>query len=298
MTLNPFTFALLSVLVGIIAGLGAVVFRGLIAFFHNLLFLGIFSFSYDANAHTPPGPFGPFILLAPVVGAVGVSFLVTKFAPEARGHGVPEVMDAEYYNNGIIRPVVAVIKAVASGLSIGSGGSLGREGPIVQIGSAFGSTVGQILKLPPWQTITLIAAGGAGGIAATFNTPLGGIMFAAELLMQEVSARTLMPVVISAATATYIGRIFFGAHPSFVIPAIETNVFQLTKPIQLVLYAFLGVIIGGAAAAFIKSVYWAETFFDRLIKKNITSGTCWGCSSWAYRFICCILFMGIITSKE
>ena len=266
--LRLFTLSLLSILVGLIAGFGAVFFRGLIGFFHNLFFLGTFSVFYDANQHTPPGPWGPFIILAPVIGAVGVSFLITKFAPEAKGHGVPEVMDATYYHKGIIRPVVAIVKALASALSIGTGGSVGREGPIIQIGSSFGSTVSQILKLPSWQTVTLIAAGGAGGIAATFNTPVGGILFAVELLMHEVSARTLIPVVISTVTATYIGQYFFGTHPSFVIPAIEIRFFQLQEPAQLLLYVVLGGIIGVASAVFIKSIYWTEHLFDRIVKKN------------------------------
>ena len=87
-------------------------------------------------------------------------------------------MDAIYYNRGIIRPVVAVVKSLASAISIGSGGSVGREGPIVQIGSTFGSTVGQFLEMPTWQRVTLIASGAGAGIAATFNTPVGGVLFA------------------------------------------------------------------------------------------------------------------------
>jgi chloride channel protein, CIC family len=174
----PFSIFVLSILIGIVAGLGAVAFRGLIAFFHNLLFLGKFSFLYDANIHTPISPWGPFVILVPVAGAFGVSFLVKNLAPEAKGHGVPEVMDAIYYNKGVIRPVVAVVKALASALSIGSGGSVGREGPIVQIGSSFGSTLGQIIRTPVWQRITLIGASTDGGIPATFNTPIGGVLSA------------------------------------------------------------------------------------------------------------------------
>ena len=111
----------------------------------------------------------------PVIGAVAVTFLVTKFAPEANGHGVPEVMDAIYYNGGVIRPVVAVVKSLASAIAIGSGAAVGREGPIIQIGSALGSTLGQIIRMPPGQRITLVAAGAGAGIAATFNTPIGGV---------------------------------------------------------------------------------------------------------------------------
>jgi CIC family chloride channel protein len=253
-------------MVGVIAGIGAVLFRGLIAFFHNLFFLGIFSFVYDANIHTPTSPWGPFVILAPVVGAVGVAFLVKNFAPEAKGHGVPEVMDAIHYQKGDIRPVVAVIKSFASALSIGSGGSVGREGPIIQIGSAFGSMVGRILKMRSYERIILIAAGAGGGIAATFNTPIGGMLFAVELLLQEVSVKTLVPVALSTVTATYIGQIFFGAHPSFVIPAFETPYFQIANPIVLLTYVGLGGIMGLASILFIKSVYFLEDYFDIRIK--------------------------------
>jgi len=264
--LNPFLFGIVSVVVGIIAGMGAVVFRGMIAVFHNLFFLGKLSVSYDANIHTSSSPWGPFVILVPVAGALGVSFLVKNFAPEAKGHGVPEVMDAIYYNKGIIRPVVAVIKSLASALSIGTGGSVGREGPIIQIGSAFGSTVGQLLRMPPWQLITMIAAGAGGGIAATFNTPIGGVLFAMEIMMHEVSVRTLVPVAISTATATYIGRSFFGVHPSFVIPSLQTPYFHLTSPIVLLSYIILGVLIGIASAIFIRSIYLFEDFFEERLR--------------------------------
>ena len=256
----------LSILVGIVAGLGAVAFRALIAFFHNLLFLGTLSTAYDANVHTPPSPWGPFVILVPVAGALGVVFLVKNFAPEAKGHGVPEVMDAIYNRKGIIRPVVSVVKALASALSIGSGGSIGREGPIIQIGSSFGSTIGQLLRLSTCQRITLIAAGAGGGIAATFNTPVGGVLFAVEMLMHEVSARTLVPVVTATATATYVGQLAFGPHPSFYIPALETAYFHLTNPLVLLAYAVLGVITGLVSALFIRSIYGFEHFFEKHVK--------------------------------
>jgi CIC family chloride channel protein len=267
-TLNPLVFSLLSVLVGIVAGLGAVFFRGLIALFHDLMFLGRLSLSYDANQHTLASLWGPLVILVPVAGALGVTFLVTRFAPEAKGHGVPEVMDAIYYHRGVIRPVVAVIKSLASALSIGSGGSVGREGPIIQIGSSFGSTLGQAIPMPLWQRSTLIAAGAAGGIAATFNTPVGGVLFAAELMMREVSARTLTSVAISTAAATYVGRIFLGAHPSFVIPAFEKPYFHATDPWALFFYVGLGLLMGLASAVFIRSLYAFEDFFEKRIKSS------------------------------
>jgi len=261
-------FSILSVLIGVIAGLGAAIFRGLIAIFHNLLFSGRFSLSYNANMHTLPSPWGPYIILVPVIGAFGVAFLVKNFAPEAKGHGVPEVMDAIYYNKGIIRPVVALIKSIASALSIGSGGSVGREGPIIQIGSSFGSTIAHILNMPVWQRITLISAGAGGGIAATFNTPIGGVLFAVEIMLHEVSARTLIPLAISTATATYIGRLLFGPYPSFIIPAFEMPFFHLTEPLVILSYAALGMIMGIFSALFIRSIYGFEDFFDKYIKGN------------------------------
>ncbi len=266
--IGPLWFDFLAIPIGLVAGLGAVAFRGLIALFHNLLFLGQWSFYYDANAHTPASPWGPFVILVPVVGAVGVAYLVKNFAPEAKGHGVPEVIDAIYYNRGIIRPMVALIKSLASALSIGSGGSVGREGPIIQIGSTFGSTVGQLLRLPPWQRITLIAAGAGGGIAATFNTPVGGVLFAVEVMMHEVSARTLVPVAISTATATYVSRLFFGAHASFIIPVLDRSYFHLTNVWLLFAYAALGTLMGLVSVLYIKSIYGFEDFFEKRIKGN------------------------------
>ncbi len=266
--LRPSAFWLVSVLVGVVAGLGAVVFRGLIGGFHNLFFLGKFSFIYNANLHTPASPWGPGIILVPVIGALGVAFLVKTFAPEAKGHGVPEVMEAVYYQKGIIRPIVAVIKSLASALSIGTGGSVGREGPIVQIGSSFGSTMGQLLKLPAWQRIALVAAGAGGGIAATFNTPIGGILFAAELLLPEISARTLIPVAISTATATYIGRWLLGSNPSFVIPEFETTSFHLNSPYVLLACLGLGGLLGVVSTVFIRSIYWCEDFFEERVSQN------------------------------
>jgi chloride channel protein, CIC family len=258
----------LAMLVGIVAGFGAVLFRDLIALFHNLFFLGAFSFSYDANTYTPASPWGPFIILAPAIGALGVTLLVTLFAPEAKGHGVPEVMDSVYYGKGIIRPIVALIKSLASALCIGSGGSVGREGPIVQIGSAFGSMIGQFLPMTQKQRIILLAAGAAGGIAATFNTPIGGILFAVELIVNEVSISTLVPVAISSVTATYVGRLFFGIHPSFVIPNLIGPYSKLESPEVLLSYAVLGILMGAVSFLLVRSLYLTEDFIERHSFKN------------------------------
>lgn len=256
--------SIIAVLVGIFTGFGAIGFRALIAFIHNALFLGVFSFSYDANIFTPPSPWGPFVILVPVIGGIGVTFLVTNFAPEARGHGVPEVMDAIYYKEGRIRPVVAVVKSLASALSIGSGASVGREGPIIQIGASFASSVGQVFRLAPWQRITLVAAGAGAGIAATFNTPIGGVMFAIELMMPEISVRTFLPVALSTGTATYIGRLFLGLQPAFHVPSLLELPHHPASVLALVLYAVLGAVCGVAATGFIRGLYAAEDIFEKI----------------------------------
>jgi len=267
-TVGTLNLYILAIIVGVVAGIGAVVFRDLIALFHNVFFLGKFSIHYNSIKHTPASPWGAFIILVPVIGAAIVAYLVKNYAPEAKGHGVPEVMESIYYKKGIIRPIVAVIKSVASALSIGTGGSVGREGPIIQIGASFGSTLGQYVEMRTWQRITLIAAGAGGGIAATFNTPVGGILFAIEIMLQEVSVRTLVPVSLATATATYIGRIFFGQSPSFSIPGLEMPYFHLTDPWVLLSYIGLGLLMGGVSALYIKSIYSFEDIFEDKIKSS------------------------------
>ena len=261
--LSLLPMSLLGFAVGLVGGFGAFVFRQLISLVHNLLFLQEFSFIYNANQFTPASPWGAFVILVPVVGAIAVTFLVSNFAPEAKGHGVPEVMDAIYYRGGVIRPVVAVVKSLASAIAIGSGSAVGREGPIIQIGSSFGSTLGQLLRLSSAQRITLIAAGAGAGIAATFNTPIGGVLFAIELMLPEISVNTFLPVAVATGTATFIGRLFFGPYPAFQVPDM------LALPgapgaavLVLLLYTLLGVIAGIAAAGFVRGLHLLEDWFE------------------------------------
>jgi chloride channel protein, CIC family len=256
--------SLLALGLGVVTGIGAVLFRDLIGLIHNLLFTGHASLHYDANIFTAPAPWGMLVILVPVLGAIGVTFLVTNFAPEAKGHGVPEVMDAIYHKGGVIRPVVALVKSLASALAIGSGSSVGREGPIIQIGSALGSTLGQIVRMPAGQRIALVAAGAGAGIAATFNTPIGGVMFAIELMMPEVSVETFLPVAIATGTATFVGRWFFGDTPAFHVPPLQAMAVDSNALIVLILFAVLGALSGVAAAGFIKALHLAEDLFDRI----------------------------------
>jgi chloride channel protein, CIC family len=271
-----------ALIVGMVTSLGAFVLRSLMALFHNAFFLGKFSFIYDANVFDATAPWGPFIILAPVIGGLVVVWLVETFAPEARGHGVPEVMDAIYYKAGRIRMAVIFIKSLASALSIGCGASVGREGPIIQVGSGIGSTLGRVFRLPTWQTITLVAAGAGAGIAATFNTPLGGVMFALELMLPEVSSRTFLPVVIATGASTYFGWLFFGFTPAFLVPVTGLPESSFAASISFFpFYILLGVLCGVASAAFVQLLAWMEELFEEKIPgnaytSNIIGMTCVG----------------------
>ncbi|HCG63048.1 MAG: chloride channel protein [Spirochaetae bacterium HGW-Spirochaetae-4] len=249
--------SLLCILVGAIAGLGAVGFKYLIEFFHNLFFQG--ELSFEINRGGTISKWGPFIIFVPAIGIAIAQKITQVWAPEAKGHGVPEVMVAVAENRGRIRPIVALVKSLASAITIGAGGSVGKEGPIVQIGASFGSTLGQTLKLSSRETIILVGAGVAGGISATFNAPIGGIMFALELILPEYSIMTIMPLVISAIIATTVGTLFMGAHPAFMVPE-----YTMVSPYELIFYVLLGLAAGVLSVIFIKSVYGMEDFFDSI----------------------------------
>ncbi len=255
---------LLALVVGIVTGLGSVVFRDLIGLIHNIFFTGTFALRYDANQFTPESPWGPWVILVPVIGGIIVTFQVTNFAPEARGHGVPEVIDAIFYKSGIIRPVVAVVKSLASAVSIGTGAAVGREGPIIQIGSALGSTLGQVVRMTPAQRIILVAAGAGAGIASTFNTPIGGVLFTIELMMPEMSIASFLPVALSTAAATFIGRFFFGVAPAFSVPPLAPLAIDLSSTLTLGLYAVMGIVVGVAATGLIRGLHLFEDVFEKI----------------------------------
>ena len=253
-----------GVVVGLVSGLGAWVFRLMIGFVHDLLFLGRFGLAYDANVHTPPSPWGPWVILVPVAASLGVVFLTERFAPEARGHGVPEVMDAVYYHHGVIRPSVAGFKALASALSIGSGGSVGREGPIVQIGAAFGSTLGQVRGLSRADMRLLVAAGGAAGIAATFDAPIGGVLFAVELLLIVVSARSLLVVAAAVVSGVGVSYVLIGSNLAFTVLDLQS-----VQPIDVdwqeaLGLVGLGILLGPACTLIIRSLHWVEERSERI----------------------------------
>ena len=254
----------LALAVGIITGLGAVAFRALIALVHNLFYNGRLSLVFDANLSEGPSRFGDFVFLSPIIGGLIVVYIVKSFAPEAKGHGVPEVMDAVFYKHGNIRGKVALVKALASALSIGSGAAVGREGPIIQIGSALGSAFSQYIGLSTWQKITLLSAGAGAGIAATFNTPLGGVLFALEILLPEVSNRTFLPVVMATGAATTIGRILLGPAPAFAVPDVRFSLANSLAAGAILSFVLLGTALRGRGLGFHPPARIMEDGFPKL----------------------------------
>jgi len=255
---SPSALVPLAVTVGALTGLGAVGFRELITFFTRM-FTGYDDYSglgRVASAHWPALGFW-FLLVAPVVAGAIYGPLVYKFAPEARGHGVPEVMYAVSLRGGRIAPQVSVVKALASALCIGGGGSVGREGPIVQIGSAAGSSIAQVLRMNTPRMRLLVACGAAAGISATFNAPLAGPFFAMELILRDFAAESFGAVVLSSVTAAIVGRALLGDDPFLLLPQ-----FAVHSPLEYLLYLVLGVAVGVVGVAFSKILYLVEDVCD------------------------------------
>lgn len=248
----------LALTVGVGAGLGAVAFRSMIEGLTHL-FTGVTDYAEHPGAANPAFPvLGRFfVVLTPVVAGLVYGPLVQRFAREARGHGVPEVMVAVARHGGRIRPQVALVKAVASALCIGGGGSVGREGPIVQIGSALGSSLGQVFRLDERRVTLLVACGAAGGISATFNAPLAGVFFAMELILRQWAAESFGMVVISSVTASVIGRGVLGDSPFLSLPA-----FHVDHLAQYPLFALLGLVAGLVGVGFSRVLYAVEDACD------------------------------------
>ncbi len=253
-----------ALVLGVLAAFGAYLFRLLIGSIHNLAFLGQWSPYYDANLHTPESPWGWGLVLVPVIGSVIVIWLVRNFAPEAKGHGVPEVIDAIHYKQGVIKGKVSLVKALASATTIGTGGALGREGPIVQIGAAMSSGLAGLFHLPPQQRIVLLSCGASAGIAATFNAPLAGILFSIELLLVNVNSRSLMLVAVSTVISAHIGRLLIGPEPAFVIPQLDGPLPDLS-PLALLWFFPFGALLGLVAWLIIRTLYGAIDLFERTI---------------------------------
>jgi len=255
--------------VGLCGAIGAVGFRYLIRLVTAVAFEGMDGIErlvYEgvlAEAHDPLAAARHlewyWRLVIPACGGLVVGPLIYFFAREAKGHGVPEVIAAIALRGGVIRKRIVAVKALASAISIGSGGSVGREGPIVQIGSALGSSIGQMLRVPASQLRVIVACGAAAGISATFNSPIAGALFAAEVVIGNFAVAQLSPIVIASVVATVVSRFFLGNHPAFIVPGYE-----LVSPFELLPYMVVGFVAGFVALAFMLSLYASEDAFDRI----------------------------------
>ena len=243
---------IIAIIIGVIAGYAAVGIRFMIEKFSHLSFPG----EGNVLENIMSNPWY-IVALVPAIGGLIVGPLIYFFAPEAKGHGVPEVMQAILLKGGRIRPRVALVKALASAITIGTGGSVGREGPIIQIGSSIGSTVGQFFKIPSKKLKTLVGCGAAAGIAAAFNAPIAGALFAVEIILMDFAVAQFSPIVISSVMATVISHSFEGNLAAFNVPAYE-----YASPYELGFYFVLGAFSGLASYLFIKVLYFSEDFFD------------------------------------
>ena len=240
---------LLAVFVGLLSGAAAIVFRELISAFDVVFY------DWGTGAIGEVGSVPAIII--PAIGGLIVGPVIFFLAREAKGHGVPEVMLAIETRGGRIRPRVSAVVAFASAVTISTGGSVGREGPIVQVASALASTVGQVFKLSDENVRVLVAAGAAGGISATFNAPIAGVFFALEVILRHFNVRNFALVVLSSVVAAAVGHAYFGNDPAFLVPAYEVESVG-----EYPLYLLLGVLAAFASVAFVRTLYWTEDRFD------------------------------------
>jgi len=244
---------LLAALVGLTAGLASIGLKYLINFFHNTLWR-----SPDIIAAVSSQPWYLTILI-PALGGLLIAPLIYYVAREAKGHGVPEILESLIFRGGRIHPKVALVKALASSISIGSGGSVGREGPIVQISSSLASTLGQLFRINEKGMRTLVAAGAAAGIGATFNAPIAGTLFAVEVLLGEFGVTSFSPIIVSSVIATLTARLITGDFSAFTVPQYTLQSIWEIGP-----YILLGIVSGLVALLFIKVLYIAEDRFETL----------------------------------
>ncbi|MBW7997741.1 MAG: CBS domain-containing protein [Candidatus Glassbacteria bacterium] len=247
---------IVAVVIGVLGGLGAVGFRWLIdvvklIFFHGDTGDNLLSYAWSL-------PWWQRVLI-PTAGGLVLAPMLRYFAKETKGHGVPEVMESIVLHGGKINPRTMFTRALASAITLGSGGSVGREGPIVQIGSALGSTVGQFLRASEGRMKTLVGCGAAAGMAATFNAPLGGALFAIEVILGDFGLAQVTPIIISSVAATVVSRHFLGDFPSF-----EFHPPPMVSHYEYLFYAVLGLAAGALAWFFVSVLYRSEDAFEKI----------------------------------
>lgn len=243
-------FAALTIVVGVLAGLSAVLFAVTI----DLLNRAFFGFD--------PSTFR--LLVMPIAVSIVTGILMYRFVPAARGSGIPQTKAAYHLNSGIIAPLVPVGKFVLGTIAIGGGHALGREGPSVQIGAGLASVVGQWLKLPPERIRDMVPVGAAAALAAAFNTPVAAVIFALEEIIGDMNATLLGSTVVASVASVVVARSILGNEPLFHVPP-----YQLQHPAELLAYAALGIIGGIVAIVFSKSLLGLRATFRRLPERTV-----------------------------
>jgi chloride channel protein, CIC family len=248
--------SLLAALIGILAGVIAYALYDLIGLFTNLSYYHEWSFRFRSPEHTL---IGPWIIVTPVIGGLIVGVMAKYGSEKIKGHGIPEAMEAVLTSRSRIEAKVAILKPLSAAIAIGTGGPFGAEGPIIQTGGAVGSLVGQLISTTAAERKVLLACGAGAGMAATFNTPIAGVILAIELLLFEFRSRSFIPLVIASTLATSVRAILLGQRSMFSMGNVNFEVLR-----GLPFYLLLGVISGVAAIGFTKLLYWVEDQFDRL----------------------------------
>jgi len=248
--------SLLAALIGVLAGAIAYLLYNLIGLFTNIFFFHRVSFVFTSarNNHL-----GLWVIVTPVIGGIIVGIMARYGSDKIRGHGIPEAMEAVLVNRSRIEPKVGILKPVSAAIAIGTGGPFGAEGPIIQTGGAVGSLIGQLMHTTAAERKVLLACGAAAGMAATFSTPIAGVILAIELLLFEFKSRSFIPLVIASTLATSMHFQLLGRGPMFQVAAVDFGL-----PGALPFYLALGLLCGAAALGFSKALYWVEDQFEKL----------------------------------
>jgi chloride channel protein, CIC family len=246
----------LAIGVGAVGALIAVALTHLIGFITNLAYYGRISSAFSAPT---TDRWGAWSILIPVAGALCVGVMARFGAAAIRGHGIPEVMERVLYNRSQISPKIMLLKPLSAAVAIGTGGPFGAEGPIIATGGAVGSLVGQLIHVTADERKTLLAAGAAAGMAATFGSPVAAVLLAVELLLFEYRPRSLIPVALASATATGVRGLVVGSSPVFAIPALAQPSLA-----ALLVYVVLGAVVGAFAAGTTRFIYWIEDVYEEL----------------------------------
>lgn len=243
-----------AMVVGLIAGFVALGVLDLIYLFTNIFFSGHWSFKvvYPDGFHL-----GAWVIFIPLIGGLAAGLMIHYWEPTLKGHGTPEVMESVLVEHSVLRLRVGVLKPILTALVIGTGGPFGAEGPIIQTGGVIGSFLGQHLRLSPYERRILLAGGAAAGLAATFLSPLAGVLLAIELLLFEFSARSFIPVALATAVATGVAKVFRGTGPLF-----PGHAWQLKSIEDLWLFGLLGIVMGVISVILIRVLFRLEDLFD------------------------------------